>query len=165
VISLIQGDIDESVKLYLTDKHCKCPNLYFLPKIHKKQRPVPGRPVVSANGCPTEKISQLVDQFLNPGCVNIRSFVKDTTHFLSLMGKVGKIPENSFLVTLDVAALYPSIPIKEGMQAAAEALREERPDLSVRPSNRYLIKLLKLVLTKTISNSMAVTFYKYREYP
>jgi hypothetical protein len=126
-----EGDIDETVKKYLTDIKSKTPNLYLLPKIHKQIKPTPGRPVVSANGCPTEKISQLVDHFLNPGCKDIRSFVKDTTHFLNLMGGLGAIPEESWLVTLDVTALYPNIPIKEGLEAAAEALQIERPDLGV----------------------------------
>jgi hypothetical protein len=44
--------------------------------------------------------------------------------------------------------LYPNIPIKEGLEAAAEALQKERPDLGIKPSNRNLMKLLKLVLTK-----------------
>jgi hypothetical protein len=64
------------------------------------------------------------------------------------MRDMGDIPEDSLLVTLDVAALYPNIPIKEGMEAVAEALTDERPDLSVKPTNRNILRMLKLVLTK-----------------
>jgi hypothetical protein len=47
--------------------------------------PPPGRPVVSGNGRPTEKISKFVDHFLNPTVKDIWSYVKDTTHVLKLM--------------------------------------------------------------------------------
>ena len=73
------GEIDITVKEYLTDVHCRTPNFYLLPKIHKGILPPPGRPILSANGSPTEKISQFVDHFLNPLCPQIRSYVNDTT--------------------------------------------------------------------------------------
>ena len=76
------GEIDETVKAYLLKDTGRTARLYFLPKIHKGIKPPPGRPVVAANGAPTEKISQFVDHFVNPFCPKIRSFVKDTTHFL-----------------------------------------------------------------------------------
>jgi hypothetical protein len=52
------GEIDLSVKRYLTDTSCRTSQLYLLPKIHKGKNPPPGRPIISGNGCPTEKISQ-----------------------------------------------------------------------------------------------------------
>ncbi len=61
----------------------KTSRLYFLPKIHKKNNPVQGRPVVSANGSPTEKISQFVDHSLNPTVESLQSYVKDTTHIIN----------------------------------------------------------------------------------
>jgi hypothetical protein len=39
---------------YLTPEDRKPGRFYLLPKIHKKNNP--GRPIVSANGHPTEKI-------------------------------------------------------------------------------------------------------------
>jgi hypothetical protein len=142
------GEIDITVRDYLMDPVCKTSNLYFLPKIHKGINPPPGRPVVSGNGCPTEKISQFVDHFLNPTTKKIRSYVKDTTHFLNILKEVGEIPPGSLLVTLDVESLYPNIPNKEGIEAARRALNRSRPDISVKPSNRSLIELLTMVLKK-----------------
>ena len=73
------GEIKDSVFLYLQDKECRTPYMYFLPNIHEGIIPPPGRPIVSANGCPTEKISKCVDYFLNmPSTLN-KSYMKDTT--------------------------------------------------------------------------------------
>ena len=54
----------------------------MLPKVHKTLQNPPGRPIVSGNSGPTEKLSKLVDHFLNPLVPTIKSYVKDTTHFL-----------------------------------------------------------------------------------
>jgi hypothetical protein len=142
------GEIDQTVRNYLMEPKCRASRLYFLPKIHKGKLPPPGRPVVSGNGCPTEKISQFVDHFLNPTTKKIKSYIKDTTHFLKRISDLGEIPQGALLVTLDVEALYPNIPNKEGMEAAKIALNESRTDPDVKPSNDYLMKLLELVLTR-----------------
>jgi hypothetical protein len=44
---------------YLTPEDPKPGRFYLLPKIHKENNP--GRPIVSANGHPTEKISEFID--------------------------------------------------------------------------------------------------------
>jgi hypothetical protein len=142
------GEIDERVRQYLIEPTSKAARLYFLPKIHKGITPPPGRPVVSGNGCPTEKISSFVDYFLNPTAKMIKSYVKDTTHFLQLMKKLGKIPDGALLVTLDVVGLYPNIPLAQGITAAKQALVNFRPGHNVKPSNNTLTKLLDLVLKR-----------------
>ena len=40
--------------------------LYVLPKIHKRLYNVPGRPVISNCGTPTEKASEFLDNRLKP---------------------------------------------------------------------------------------------------
>ena len=64
--------------------------------------PPPGRPVVAANGPPTENISQFVDHFVNPFCPKVRSFVKDTTAFLQKLEGIEQLPKGSFLLIKDV---------------------------------------------------------------
>jgi hypothetical protein len=82
------GEIHETVKYYLTDKTCKTPSLYLLPKIQKGIVPLPGRPVVSGNGGPTEKISKFVDHFLNPTVKESRSYVKGYHTFSDTNGRI-----------------------------------------------------------------------------
>jgi len=126
----------------------RTPQLYLLPKIHKGITPPPGRPIISANGCPTEKISEFVDHFLNPTCKNLKSYVKDTTHFLKLIYDLGDLPNNCILVTMDVSSLYTNIPIDEGIEAAKLALMKHRSMPNIKPRNDSLIGLLSLVLKK-----------------
>jgi hypothetical protein len=143
---LDKGEIDISVYNYLINREPRTANLYLLPKIHKGITPPPGRPICSANGSPTEKISQLVDHFLNPPTTQQKSYVKDTTHFLKILQEFGPLPPDCFLVTLDVTFLYTNIPNDEGLLAAKETLEKTRPDPNLKPSNTSLLKLLDFVL-------------------
>ena len=56
------GEMNDSIFRYLQDKQCKTPNMYFLPQIHKGITPPLGRPIVAANGCTTETLSNFIDQ-------------------------------------------------------------------------------------------------------
>jgi hypothetical protein len=89
-----------------------------------------------------------VYHFFNPTTKRIKSYVKDTTYFLKLISELGEIPEGALLVTMDVEALYPNIPNKEGMEAAKLALDESRKGTNVRPTNAALMRLLNLVLKR-----------------
>ena len=145
---LNQGEISHSVYDYLFNKECRTSVLFFLPKIHKQISPCPGCPVVSSVDSCTEKISQLIDHFLNPCATRVRSYVKDTTHFLSIIDQQGQLPDNSWLVSLDVQSLYTNIDHATGLFSAREALDNFRPGPNVKPSNKSLIKLTEFVLTK-----------------
>jgi hypothetical protein len=142
------GEIDETVKNYLTDITCRTSELYLLPKIHKGVTPPPGRPIISANGCPTEKISQFVDHFLNPTTTSLKSYIKDTTDFLLKLEKVKNLPPDCLLVTLDITSLYTNIPNDDGLRAAKETLDRTRPGPGLQPKNDSLIDLLELVLKR-----------------
>ena len=116
---------------------------YLLPKLHKNG--VPGRPVVSSCGCITENISIIVDWFLKPLISSIPSYIRDTKDFLQKIRNIGPLPEDALLVTLDVVALYPSIPIDDGLSALSTFLEEKHFNASVRSG---IVKLARLVLTK-----------------
>ena len=60
-------------------------------------------------GTPTEKVSEFLDHHLKPIMEEGRSYVKDTEDFLKKVQNMGKIPQDSVLVTADVVGLYPSI--------------------------------------------------------
>ena len=52
------------------------------------------------------------------------SYIRDSQDFINKSRKLGKIPEDAILVTVDVVGLYPSIPHNVGLRALKEALEK-----------------------------------------
>ena len=140
-------DLEEEndVKKHMVPKTANCPNLYFLPKIHKPNNP--GRPIVSGCSCPTAQISKYLDHHLRPFVAKLPSYTQDTTHFLNHMEHFNSdlcpLSTRTILVTADVTSLYTNIPHGEGIQACREALETR---VTQRPPTDQLIRLLELIL-------------------
>ena len=64
------------------------------PKIHKEGNL--GRPFISSVNCHTTKISQNVDQHLQPHIQKLESYVKDSTEFIKKVSTIDKVPQESF---------------------------------------------------------------------
>ena len=135
--------IDNRCHKYLSPADSRPGRFYLLPKIHKKG--VPGRPICSSVNHPTEKISAFVDEHIRKFMYGTKSYVRDTQDFITKIKNINKRPEGTLLVTLDVTSLYTNIPNHDGVAAVAKKLLQS-PDPDI-PSH-FLIKLLKLVLTK-----------------
>ena len=78
--------INNKTKQYLIQSDVK-------PKVHKPGNP--GRPIVSSNSHPTERLSHFVDYHLQPLVHKLPSFVKDTNDFLNKLLTIGNLPPNS----------------------------------------------------------------------
>ncbi len=128
----------------ITKEHCTA-RFYTIPKIHKQHHP--GCPIISANECPTEKISRYVDHFLNPLAKQVPTYIKDTTHLLDILRKLNHVSPNSILVTADVSALYTSIPHIEGLAAIREALSTRAKQF---PPTETIVELARLILTNNV---------------
>ena len=89
--------------------------MYLLPKILKRLVNVPGRPVISNCGTPTEKASKFLDHNLQPIMRSGMPYIKDTNDFLSKLKNLKKVPDNVIIVTANIVGLYPSIPHNEGL--------------------------------------------------
>jgi len=144
---LLQDQITDQCADYLHIEKPRTSQLYLLPKIHKNKFPVPGRPIVSANSSPTERISQLADFFLQPLVVNTRSYVKDTTDFINKIEAVPVLKSDTIMCTIDVSSLYTNIPNQEGINACQKFLNQYRNG-NDNPSTTNILKLLQYVLTK-----------------
>jgi hypothetical protein len=138
--------ISEKVFLGLEVNDPRTARLYLLPKIHKgKPRgQVPGRPIISGSGCPTEKISSFVDEHIKPFVPSIPSYVRDTADFINKVERIPNLPNQFHLVTLDVTSLYTNIPNHEGMVAVAKCLRDNHATYTI--THNKLLALLRLVL-------------------
>ena len=104
---------------YFIINHKKATNLvkmYLLPKIHKRLYDVPGRPVISNCGTPTEKVSEFLDNQPKPPMREGMSYIKDSNDFMHKIRDLKDMPNNALLVTADVVGLYPSIPHDAGVQ-------------------------------------------------
>lgn len=122
------GKITKEVLNAIKPSHSKPGRFYLLPKIHKINNP--GRPIVSGIGTVTERISSLVDTLIKDIPPTFPSFVKDTSHFLQKIAPLD-IPDNAFLVTLDVASLYTNIPHRDGIAAVIEAYEHAHHTLDI----------------------------------
>ena len=92
--NLVKTEIDRLIKSkeisdktgdYLYIDNPRTSKFYLLPKIHKNVIPPPGRPIVSANSCPTERISQFVDHFIQPIVPTLPAYIRDSGHFLNII--------------------------------------------------------------------------------
>ena len=137
-------EISNTVAGILRVQNVRTPHVYFLPKIHKNKLPPPGRPIISANGCATEKISSFLDIFLNQSKQS-KSYVSDTSDFLTKINNTERLLSDSIIGTLDVTSLYTNIPNQEGIDNIRDVLNESRGP-SKNPKNSSLIKLLETVL-------------------
>ncbi len=140
------GSISPKVASYLVFDKPKTPQLYLLPKIHKPTRPPPGRPIVSANHFPTERISVLVDHILHPFVKDLPSFIEDTTDLIKKLQNLPPIPEGDLLVTLDLVSLYTNINMMEALKVAKNTLTAHRDDTDVALKNNDIVRMLSLVL-------------------
>ncbi len=118
---------------------------YLLPKIHKNLSKPLGRPIVSANDCPTEHLSEVADFFLKPLMTKLRSYLRDTSHFLLEIMKLGSVPANSVLVTFDVVSLYTNILICQAILCIIQALNL-LPNTSQKPCNSTIKEMVKVTL-------------------
>ena len=83
------------------------------------------------------------------------SYIRDSGDFIDEMKRIGKVLEGSFLVTVDVVGLYPSIPHKE--EALTLKSKLEEPTSSKIPTND-LVKLAEFVLKNNLTTKISNRF-------
>ena len=131
-----RGDLSQDTLNYFLIKDPR------LPKIHKRLYDVPGRPVISNCGFYNENISSFLDFHLQPLAQKVKSYIKDTNHFLKKIKGLGQLPGGTILCTIDVVS-YPNIPHNEGLAFLKDFL-DSRVDKQV--TTDTLIELTQLVL-------------------
>ena len=104
----------------------------------------PGRPIVSAYSCPTELISQYLDQIMSPFVKLLPSYIKDTNHALKTFRDFNFPGQNKLIFTMDITSLYTVIPNHEGL-LALKYFFDQRANKE--PSTETLIRLAEFVLT------------------
>lgn len=121
------------------------PRIKGLPKIHKAGNEM--REIISAEGSPTQKLAKwLVNEFQNmPKPFSSRS-VSSTQEFASLLQASGEIQEDEVMVSFDVTALFPSVPVKEAISLLEDWLLKQSEDSNWKNKVRSYLKLTRLCM-------------------
>ena len=98
----LRGHLSIDALNYFLVKNPKFARFYLLPKIHKRFHDVPGRQVISNCSFYTENISSFLDYHLQLLAQRVKSYIKDTNHFLNKIKKIRKLPEGEILCTVHV---------------------------------------------------------------
>ena len=155
----LRGDLSSDTLNYFVVEDPKFARFYLLPKIHKRLHNVPGRPVISNCRFYTEHISSFLDYHLQPLAQNIKSYIKDTNHFLNKIKKLGRLPDGAIVCTMDVVGLYANIPHGEGLDSLCRYL-ETRDNKQI--SSDTLTELAEVVLKNNIFEFDEKTFKQKR---
>ena len=150
----LSNDIDKNTFSYLNPYNhpTRTPVIYVLPKVHKtppENSKFSGRPIISGNGSPTEKISEFVDYFLLPIVQRQQTYVKDTNHIIELLEET-KLPDNILLATMDVVSMYTNTPQDEAISVTCASYDSAENDLYdlKKIQTHHMRDLLHLILTR-----------------
>ena len=143
----VKGDVCQETLEFFFNENPRFGRFYLLPKIHKRLKAVPGRPVISNCGYYTENISAFLDFHLQPLAKCVKSYIKDTNDFLKKLRGLKDLPNDFILCTVDVVGLYPNIPHDDGLASLGRVL-EKRQDPKI--STESLLELAECVLKNNI---------------
>ena len=131
-LSNLKETLPAEVYRGLLRKDARLPEFYGLPKIHKADNPL--RPVVAAFDSPLSGISILLERILNQLLRFVPAHIGNTlaaTKSLNNAFPGLKVPADTIIVTMDVVALYPSIPIRDGIVAVMEKIKKHQADIDL----------------------------------
>lgn len=162
-----KGEINDKTLEYLSpigDKKTKTAELYLLNKIHSDP-PTKARPIISANNCPVERISEYVDFFLQPFVIKQHTYIKDTSDFIRKIEKI-KVPNEALIIVLDYESMYTNIVHDEAINAVYNTLSNDHMHQNIngikRPSIDAFCQLVELAVKCNNFNFNGEHFYQCR---
>ena len=158
-----EDKLTKKEKDYLETFESKTSNFYGLPKIHKSDEikkviqtqnsgyvEVPNpedlkfRPIIAGPESPTNRLSNLTDELLQPFLEKVKSHVKDNIDFLNQLPD--EIDADTILTTFDVTNLYSNIPHELGKQAILYLTNKHPELLHPRFTGDFILDSLELIL-------------------
>ncbi|CAJ0952335.1 unnamed protein product [Ranitomeya imitator] len=115
--------------------------------IHKGTTPLKERPIVSGNNSLAERLGIYVDKILKPFVHALNSYVRDTTNLLGKLDGV-YLEDDMILASIDVEALYSSIPHDKGLLAVNHFLSTRGTQYD--RHNKFVLEALKFCLTRNV---------------
>ena len=95
----------------------------------------------------TEKVSEFLDNHLQPVMRKGLSYIKDSGDFINKIRRMGSIPDNGILVTADVTELNPSFPHDVGLKALRNVLNKREQK---KIPTKELVQMAEFVLKKKL---------------
>lgn len=146
-------------KNFLINKTTKTPVFSALPKLQKKIDPPPGRPIISGIGSSTKKAGIFVDDALKPHVLAMPSYLRDLLQLFQILHDM-MVPTDAWLITLNIEALYLSIPHEVGLSTISRYIHEQ--DRSSWSLNDFILDLLRHILFNNIF-LFEGTFYRQKQ--
>lgn len=156
--------IDKITYKYLTEKRDeKIGRLYMLSKIHKLdpenlkllennelnsgEIEIPGRPIISLCGSPTERIGHYFNYFLQEIVPLQWTYTKDTTYFINEIEKI-TLPNDTIMASFDVTSMYTNmehVEILDAIERAWPKLESRSFEIPLPPKD-IMLQILKLII-------------------
>ena len=118
--------IGKSVEWNYKKQNPKFPKFYCLIKTHKSLTDLKIRPIVSCINGPSQKLTWLITQLLNPLLADVPAHLRNSIQLIQKLKSLGTkdITNFPYAFSLDVSAMYTSIPIQEAIKNAISMLQE-----------------------------------------
>lgn len=143
VKALDDGVITCEESKFILIEHPRVATFYTLPKIHKGLMPLRGRPIVSGVDCLSQNASIYVDHILQSFVKALPSHIRDTPDLIKKIEGI-TVDGDAKLASIDVEALYSSIPHSWGLKAVEYFLKTR--GLQHRLHNIFVLQLLEFIL-------------------
>lgn len=123
------------------------PRLKCLPKIHKEGNEM--REIVAAVSSPTQKIAKwLLNEFKRFGQDITARSVKNYKEVIDKILAMGEIETDEVMVSFDIKALFPNVPVKEAIEYLEEWLMKQKNDTGWKYKVKKYIKLARLCMNE-----------------
>ncbi|XP_056404927.1 uncharacterized protein LOC130296905 [Hyla sarda] len=135
--------IDRDEFKFLLPNKPQIATFYALPKVHKGLHPLKGRPIVSGVSSITQNCGIYVARILREFVTALPSYIRDTSDLLQKLDGI-TVETDVLLASIDVEALYSSIPHEWGLKATEHYLRSR--GIPCQEHSRFVLSLLQFVL-------------------
>ena len=128
----------------------RIPKFYHLIKTHKEEAEVKVRPIVSNCSGPTRKIAWLLQKLLCPLLKTVPTHLQSSAQLMYDISKIDResLVEQSYPFSLDVNALYTSIPISDAIKTVCDYISEQK-EIHIPLHLNYVKDLLEVTLRNT----------------
>ena len=140
-----KGGLSTAQRKSLANKYSTPPQLYGLPKIHKKDTPL--RRIVSSIDSPTYKLAKHLANILQPLVGTTSSYVKDS-EVKKL--ETTDVQHNDIMMSFDVVSLFTKVPTGDALRVIEDLLAEDdtlRDRMTLLPTDIVLLTGLCLNTT------------------